>query len=167
MRNPRVILAAVAAVGCVVVVLLVALGGRDSGDRGTVAGGPTTTVTEPGAESGLPPVPARKARAGLTLERADGPGYEELLVSLPDERMNTAETNAGATMVLLTCDDRSGRQTLLQEHAWPLVVEEGFPPHVHRPARPNVLDTLRSCRLEGRGIDFSGRVEGRLPRLDQ
>ena len=68
---------------------------------------------------------------------------------------------------MLTCVDRGGKQTVRAEHPWPLVVEEGFPPHTHQPALPKVLDTVRRCRLQGRGIDFSGSVKGRLPRLPQ
>ena len=171
MRNPRVLLAAaVAAIAALVVVLVVVLGGGDSDDGGTPAGAANATATAPapgGAAPELLPVPAQKARVELQLERAEGPGYEELLVSLPDERMNTPETNANAPTAQLTCVDRRGKQTVSAEHPWPLVVEEGFPPHIHQPALPKVLDTVRRCRLQGRGIDFSGSVKGRLPRLPQ
>jgi hypothetical protein len=168
MRNPRVILAAaVAAVAALVVVLVVVLGGGDPDGGGTVAGPAVGTATAPDPGSDLLPVPAHKAKVKLKLERAQTTGYEELLVSLPDERMNTLKANANAPTVLLTCRDRRGRQTVRSEHPWPLIVEEGYPPHIHQPALTKVLDTVRSCRLEGRGIDFSGRVEGRLPRLRQ
>jgi hypothetical protein len=170
MRNPRVLLAAaVAGVAALVVVLVVVLGGGDSGGDGTVAGAANGTATTPAGATApkLLPVPAEKARVKLKLERAQGPGYEELLVSLPDERMNTPETNANAPTALLTCVDRSGRRTVHGEHPWPLVVEEGYPPHIHQPALPKVLDTVRRCRLQGRGIDFSGSVKNRLPRLPQ
>ena len=171
MRNPRVILAAaVAVLAALVVVLLVVLGGGgDSDDGGTVVGAATgtATATAPAPQSNLLPVPAHKAQVKLKLERAQTTGYEELLVSLPDERMNTLGTNANAPTVLLTCRDRRGRQTVRSEHPWPLIVEEGYPPHIHQPALTKVLDTVRSCRLEGRGIDFSGSIKGRLPRLEQ
>jgi hypothetical protein len=171
MRNPRVMLAAaVAAVAALVVILVVVLGGGDSDDGGTPAGAANSTATAPPADAPalkLLPVPAEKARVELKLERAEGPGYEELLVSLPDERMNTPETNANAPTAQLTCVDRSGKQTVRAEHPWPLVVEEGFPPHIHQPALPKVLNSVRRCRLEGRGIDFSGSVKNRLPRLPQ
>jgi hypothetical protein len=171
MRNPRVMLAAaVAVVAALVVVLVVVLGGGDSDGDGTVAGAANGTATAPPAAPAGPellPVPAEKAHVKLKLERAEGPGYEELLVSLPDERMNTPETNANAPTAVLTCVDRTGRQTVRGEHPWPLVVEEGYPPHIHQPALAKVLNTVRRCRLRGRGIDFAGSVKGRLPRLRQ
>jgi hypothetical protein len=171
MRNPRILLAAaVAAVAALVMVLVVVLGGGDSDDGGARAGAANSTATAPPADAPaleLLPVPAEKARVELKLERAEGAGYEELLVSLPDERMNTPETNANAPTAQLTCVDRGGKQTVRAEHPWPLVVEEGFPPHIHQPALPKVLNTVRRCRREGRGIDFSGSVKNRLPRLPQ
>ncbi len=106
----------------------------------------------------------RPVREELTLERVQlEPGDEELIVSLPDERLNNLQTTGGATSVLLTCIDEDGRVSVRERHPWPLVVEAGYPPHVHQPARPELLDSLRRCRLTGRGIDFVGSVR-RLPR---
>ncbi len=45
-----------------------------------------------------------------------------------------------------------------------LLEEPGFPPHIHQPAPPEVLNSVRSCRLTGTGIDFTDAVSGRPPR---
>ena len=102
--------------------------------------------------------PDRAVRAELTLERAGPPttAQPELLVSLPDARLNNLRTSGGETSVLLRCVDKAGRVTIRQNHEWPLLEELGFAPHVHQPATPEVLDSLRSCRLTGNGIDFAG-----------
>ncbi len=153
------------------VVLIVVLAGGGGSEGGTPAAqtiaseAPATTATTPAPK--LLPVPARKATAKLRLQRAESNGYEELLVSLPDERLNTLQTNAGEPFVLLLCADRDGRQLVRQRWDYPLVVEQGFPPHIHQPALPKVLDGVRSCRLRGRGIAFAGAVRGRVPRLAQ
>ena len=90
-------------------------------------------------------------------------GYDELVVNLPDRRLNTIETTGGATSVLLRCVDKNGRETIRQRHDWPPLEEYGHPStHVHQPAAENVLDNLHACRMTGRGINFEGRVRGRL-----
>ena len=120
-----------------------------------------------GGEDDAADAPVRTQRATLTLERAEHPaGYEELIVSLPDERLNTPETTGGETSVLLTCADDRGRVTIRQPQPWPLQIEPGFPPHAHQPAKEEVLDSLRRCTLTAQGIDFEGRVSGRLPMLE-
>lgn len=148
MRNPRTVLAGVVAlvVLCVAIIIIV------TGDSG-------------GARSAKAPV--RTARAKLTLERAAPPETPslELVVSLPDERLNTRDTTGGKASVLLTCLDEGGRRLFRVRHPWPLVEEYGYPPHIHQPAAADVLDRLRSCRLTATGIDFAGRAPGRLPRL--
>ena len=112
-----------------------------------------------GGTSGKP------AHVNLTLERAVQPeaGYEEVIVSLPNQRLNNLGTTGGAKSVLLRCFAKNGRMTIHQRHPWPLVVEPGYPPHIHQPALAKVLDTLGRCRLTGPGVDFAGRVAGRLP----
>ncbi len=110
--------------------------------------------------------PAGVARASLKLERAVLPetGRPELLVSLPEERLNTLATTGGRTSVLLRCVDRGGAVTVRQRHPWPLLEEVGYPPHVHQPALPKVLAALGGCRMVGNRIDFAGRVpRGGLP----
>lgn len=109
----------------------------------------------------------KPAHARLKLERAMQPqsGYEEVLVSLPNQRLNNLGTNRGAKSVLLRCFDEQGRVTIRQRWPWPLLVEYGYPPHIHQPAVAKVLDRLRSCRLTGEGVDFVGRVSGPLPRF--
>ena len=126
-------------------------------------------VVAGGSEGGGGEKPVRTVRAQLTLERFARPdlGGVELLVSLPDERLNTPETTGGETSVLLRCVDRSGAEAIRQQTEWPLLEEVGFPPHIHQPVRPQVLNRVRSCRLTGRGIDFAGRVEGRVPKARQ
>ena len=141
MRNPRVLVAvAVAVVAVVVVAIVLATGGSD----------------EP--EAAKPPAaPVRTVRGPITLERVVlRPGAEELVVSLPDEQLNTPQTTGGATSVLLRCVDEAGSEAIRQRHPWPLEVEYGYPPHVHQPAKARVLAELRSCRLTGPGIDFAG-----------
>ncbi|HWC27147.1 MAG TPA: hypothetical protein VG474_11240, partial [Solirubrobacteraceae bacterium] len=122
--------------------------------------GPAAGKDRPGATVGQQDRAAdRPVRATLTLERTQlEPDEEELIVSLPNERLNTLQTTRGATSVLLTCVDEDGRVSVRQRHPWPLVVEAGYPPHIHQPATPELLDSLRRCRLTGRGIAFVGSV---------
>ncbi len=133
-----------------------------------VAGG-SENDTEPAVSAGGPPPPAkpvRTVRSELTLERFVLPTTgepEELVVSLPEQRLNVLETTGGETEVLLRCVDKGGAETLRQLVAWPLLEETGFPPHIHQAIRPDVLDAVRGCRLTGPGIDFEGRVPGRVP----
>ena len=148
MPNARILVAVAVGVAAVAGLVIVLAGGSDGDDNGADA-------------------PVRTQRATLTLERAEHPaGYEELIVSLPDERLNTPETTGGKTSVLLTCADDRGRVTIRQPQPWPLQIEAGFPPHAHQPAKPEVLDSLRRCSLTGQGIDFEGSVSGRLPMLE-
>jgi len=104
--------------------------------------------------------PDAPVRAELTLKRTVLPttGQPELLVSLPDERLNTLETTDGETSVLLRCVDDAGEVAIRQRHDWPLVEEAGYPPHIHQPERVQVLDRVRACRLVGNGLDFSGEA---------
>ncbi len=114
--------------------------------------------------------PRRTVRARLTLERFMQPetGRAELLVSLPEKRLNQPDTTGGATSVLLRCVDQTGAVRVRRPTAWPLLEELGYPlPHIHQPASRKVLDSIRACRLTGSGIDFAGRVPGRLPRAAQ
>ena len=156
MRNPRVLIAAaVLAVLVVVAVVAFVAGGSDGG---TDRAGP--------AEAERPAEPARTVRSALTLERAVLPTTgqpEELVVSLPEERLNVPETTGGEPTVLLRCVDEEGAENLRQTVSWPLLEEPGFPPHIHQAIRPDVLDGVRGCRLTGPGIDFGGRVPGRVP----
>jgi len=140
--NPRILLAGGVLPVALTVVAVVANAGT-GGDKGT---------DEP-------------VRAKLTLERAAQPeaGYDEAVVSVPNQRLNSLDTTGGATSVLLRCLDRDGRVTVHQRHKWPLVEEDGYPPHIHQPAAEKVLDSLRRCRLTGSGIDFSGSTAGALP----
>jgi len=133
-----------------VVGVILAAGGSGGGGSGG----------KPERGSGGKPV-----RAKLILERGVQPesGYEEVIVSLPSQRLNNPGTTGGATSVLLRCFDKHDRMTIHQRHHWPLVEERGYPPHIHQPAVAKVLNGLGSCRLTGPGIDFAGRVAGRLP----
>jgi hypothetical protein len=66
--------------------------------------------------------------------------------------------------VTLTCFGASGAKAFAIPTAWPLQEEFGYPlPHIHVPAGQQLLDGIRRCRLTGPGIDFEGRVPGRLP----
>ncbi len=113
-----------------------------------------------GSGGDAPDAPDAPVRAQLTLERTVLPttGQPELLVSLPEERLNTLETTDGETAVLLRCVDDAGEVAIRQRHAWPLVEEAGYPPHIHQPARVKALDRVRACRLVGDGLDFSGEA---------
>ena len=153
--NARIVAAVLAVVGVLVVVVLTAGGSDDGADPPLRTGTP-----RPLAE------PARTVRSELTLERFVVPTTgqpEELVVSLPEERLNVPATTGGATQVLLRCVDRSGAEKLRQTVAWPLLEEPGYPPHIHQAIRPDVLVGVRGCRLTGPGIDFRGRVSGRVP----
>ena len=59
--------------------------------------------------------------------------------------------------------DAGGAAAIDRTVDWPLLEEEGYPPHIHQPADARLLERIRSCRLSGPGIDFDGRVVGRLP----
>lgn len=145
MRNPRILVAVgVLLVAVAVVVVLVAGGSGEDTDR-----------------------PLRTTRAQLTLESAVQPesGYPELIVSLPEQRLNTLATSGGARSVLLRCVDKRGDQTIRQKHGWPLQEEVGFFPHVHQPIQPQVLRDLGGCRMTGNGIQFTAQVNGRVPTL--
>jgi hypothetical protein len=154
-KNPRVLLAA----GIVVAAALLAvlfLPGGDGDTKREGDGSPTRT--------GSPPA-LTIVRAKPTLEQAKqaDTGQPELLVSLPDPRLNTLALTGGESHVSLTCLDRGGEPAVLARVAWPLVEEPGYPPHIHQPAGQELLDRIESCRLEGPGMDFEGRVSGRLP----
>lgn len=141
--RPRILITAgVLLVALVVAVVILGAGGNGEGPRKAV----------------------RTVRAQLTLERAVQPetGQPELIVSLPERRLNTLETSHGATSVLLRCVDRRGAETIRQRHDWPLQEEVGFSPHVHQPAGPRVLNGVRGCRITGRGVDFTARERGRV-----
>jgi len=159
MKSSRVLIAVAAlAVSGVLAVVIFVVGGSDGATGGTDNEGTT------GAERPAEALPA--VRSELTLERAIVPTTgqpEELVVSLPAQRLNALETTGGATRVLLRCVEASGAETLREAVAWPLLEEAGFPPHIHQPIRPDVLDGVRGCRLTGPGIDFEGRVPGRVP----
>lgn len=118
-----------------------------------------------GGSEGDADKPAPTVRAQLKLERGTVPetGGTELIVSQPQARLNTLETSGGATTVLLRCVDKQGAEAVRQKHPWPLQEEVGFSPHVHQPIRPEVLNALRECRMTGKGIHFTARVQGRVP----
>lgn len=149
MKNPRVLLAgALLAVAVVVVTGVLAVGGS-------------------GGEGDKPDAPVR---AKLTLEQYTRPdtGATELLVSLRETRLNTPDTTGGARTVLLRCVDEGGAPTIRARTKWPLLEESGYPfPHVHHLADRRLLSRVRGCRLTGPGIDFEGRVPGRLPAAAQ
>jgi hypothetical protein len=156
-RNPRIALAAgtLAAILVVAAVALVALGGG-SGSDGDRAGSAARPVTP------SPPLHVVKADLDLQWLRPE-PDYNELIVSLTIPRLNTLQTTGGARAVLLQCFDGHGTRSVRQQHPWPLPPEAGYPlPHLHQPALAAVLAKLRSCRLTGPGIDFAGKVRGRL-----
>ena len=149
MRNPRALLAAGVVVLAVVaaVVLLTVTGGDSDGE-----------------EEG----PPRPVRASLTLEQFTRPdtGEPELLVSLATPQLNTLETTGGESVVVLECSDGAGATIIRRPTEWPLEEEVGFLPHIHQPASRKQLDSVRACTLTGPGIDFEGRVAGRLPRAE-
>jgi hypothetical protein len=128
------------------------------------------TSTSPGREA-RPPDAARArtplpvVRSKLTLAEFDRQDAgTELLVSLPTSRLNTAKTTGGERSVTLTCFGANGARAFSVPQAWPMMEEFGYPfPHLHVPVGPQLLDTIRRCRLTGPGIDFEGRVPGRLP----
>jgi hypothetical protein len=160
MRNPRVLLAAGIALVVVVAAVVLLSSGRSANSGGRAAQRGVAPRTQPP----LPALPVR--RATLRLERFTPRGAEraELLISLPAARLNAPRTTGGARSVTLTCISASGAKAFAVPTAWPLQEEFGYPlPHIHVPAGQQLLDGIRRCRLTGPGIDFEGRVPGRLP----
>jgi hypothetical protein len=145
MRNPRILLAAGVVVLAIVVGVVVLPHGGGGGNA-------------PAARVRLPIV-----RSNLTLEQFDRPDGIELLVSLPRTQLNNLEQTGGARKVLLGCSDARAKVMFRERVDWPLIEEPGFPPHIHVPAGQGFLDAIRSCRLTGPGILFTGAVKGRLP----
>jgi hypothetical protein len=154
-KNPRVLLAAgIVVVAAVLAVLLLPGAGGDTEREGE--GRPARTA---------PPPVLTVVRAKLKLEqfeRADT-GQLELLVSLPSPRLNSVALTGGEARVELSCFERGGKLAIRQPIGWPLVEEPGYPPHIHQPAGKHLLAAIRRCRLAGPGMDFEGRVAGRLP----
>ncbi|MFP5361199.1 MAG: hypothetical protein ACLGI5_00545 [Thermoleophilia bacterium] len=99
-------------------------------------------------------------RARLTLEKLTAPGATapELLVSLADPELNTADVTGGARVVSLRCFDDSGSVAIRRVVDWPLIEEPGYLPHIHQPASQRLLASIRACRLTGPGIDFEGQL---------
>jgi hypothetical protein len=147
MNNPRVVLAAALLLGLLAAGLVL---------LGTCGRG----ATGRGGER-LPVV-----RSGLTLAQRDAPDTgAELLISLPKARLNTRATTGGKTSVTLTCFVATGARAFSVLQPWPMMEEFGYPlPHLHVPVGPQLLETIRRCRLTGPGIDLEGHVPGRLPR---
>lgn len=147
MNNPRVLLAAALLLGLLAagVVLLASSGGGSTGHGG----------------ERLPVV-----RSALTLAQRDAPDTgAELLISLPKARLNTRARTGGRTSVTLTCFAATGAKAFSVPQPWPMMEEFGYPlPHLHVPVGPQLLETIRRCRLTGPGIELEGRVPGRLPR---
>ncbi len=108
----------------------------------------------------------RVMRAELTLEQFVHPdtGGIELVVSLREARLNTPDVTGGETSVMLRCVDENREVVIGRRTEWPLLEEYGYPfPHIHQPLAPGPLGRIRACRLMGPGLDFEGRVSGRLP----
>lgn len=150
MKNPRVLIAG----GVLLVAVFIAIVALPSGG---------------GSEAGSDK-PRRAVQATLTLEQFKRPdtGMTELLISLPETRLNTPVTTGGATSVLLRCFDDNGAMVIRLPTAWPLLEEPGYPfPHIHHSAGQRLLNSLRRCRMTGGGINFEGRVPGSLPLAGQ
>jgi hypothetical protein len=145
LRNPRALLAAGILVVAVVAGVVLVPGG----------------ASDPGGDGDRP---LHVERAPLTLEAFTRPdtGERELLVSLAVPRLNSRDVTGGAPLVWLRCLDRRGATAIRRPIDWPLIEEPGFPPHIHQPASRRLLESIRSCRLTGPGMDFEGRVSGRL-----
>jgi hypothetical protein len=154
-RNPRLLVAAgVVLVAVVAGVLLL-----------TGADGDAPAPTASTATQAEPPEPLRTVRAKLTLEQTvqGDSDVRELLVSLPGPQFNTPEVARGAATVSLRCFDRDGDAVFEEPVNWPLPEEAGYPPHIHRPSFARELAAIRRCRVTAPGIDYEGRVSGRLP----
>jgi hypothetical protein len=145
-RNPRVLLAVALVLGLLVAGVVVLTSGNG---------------TRPASDKPLPVV-----RSSITLAQRDAPATgPELLISLPTGRLNSRRTTGGRTTVSLTCFESSGAKAFTVPQPWPMMEEFGYPlPHLHVPVGPQLLETIRRCRLTGPGIDLEGHVPGRLPR---
>ncbi len=88
----------------VLAVVFVAGGSEDATDNAARTGGAVSAGK-----------PVRTVRSELTLERAVLPTTgqpEELVVSLPEQRLNVPGTTGGETTVLLRCVDEGGAEKL-------------------------------------------------------
>src|SRR5215210_305277 len=143
MKNPRALIAAaVLLVAAAIAGVVLSFAGDSGTDRDTPPRAVETT-------------PPRTAQAKLTLEQFKRPdtGRAELLISLPEARLNVPATTGGETTVLLRCFDTRGAGAMSLPTQWPLLEEFGYPlPHIHQPANRQLLNSIRRCRLTGPGI---------------
>ena len=95
MSNPRVLVAVAVLVVLSVLAVVFVAGGPEKEATGVAVRADSAARTEK---------PVRTVRSELTLERAVLPTTgqpEELVVSLPEQRLNVPETTGGETTVLL------------------------------------------------------------------
>jgi hypothetical protein len=92
---------------------------------------------------------------GLRLEGAPG----ELILYVPDVRLNKTATADGARQVTLQCLDRDGVVTFSAPQAWPFLDTDAgtLDPHIHVSMPPEALDSIARCRLEGTDPLLEGR----------
>jgi hypothetical protein len=90
-----------------------------------------------------------------------GGGDPELVVSLPDDDLNTLETSGGKPSVTFECLDASGAVELRVEHLFPFTDTDGGvqPPHVHQRLSRRQLSAIERCRLEDTTPPLQGPVE--------
>ena len=88
-------------------------------------------------------------------------GAGELVVSLPDEELNTPETSDGELTVGLECLDAEGEVLFRVEHRFPFTdTDEGTQlPHIHQPVSREQFVAAETCRLDGTDPALEGSVD--------
>jgi hypothetical protein len=100
----------------------------------------------------------------LIVERwTNDKGAPELIVSLPEEELNTLKTTEGKRTVHLRCIGRQGQAVLDATPKWPFITEAGYEyPHVHQAATAEQVQRADNCRLRADDLNLEADVEGAL-----
>jgi hypothetical protein len=113
----------------------------------------STGACGPDDNAGSEPAP------GLRVERFQGQRGPELIVYVARAADNVPAVANGAARVRIRCLDARGRVVATGSHRWPFTDTDGgkFDPHVHVFVRPDLLETIARCRLNGTDPPLEGR----------
>ena len=96
---------------------------------------------------------------GLRIDQSVSPtGSPEIVVNVPEDVNNPAETN-NSSNVRLTCVDAGGKTVLATDQDWPFINEPGYElPHVHQPVTPKQMQQIAKCRVAGTKTKLEGTL---------